>query len=164
MSTAQLTHFSVLSSPPPSYYCKGKTMTQNNKPTAHTSHGEITLDQLGGMQPGLARLMAEISDRYWILYYAAKAENWKMAALQSSEIKKAFRIGEITRPKYLDHLEAFINGPMSKMDQAIESKNWKDFQDAYMIGVKAANSYHVSWNHEEIIWQLPDEPPKHLKL
>ena len=68
-------------------------MTQNNKPAAHTSHGEITLAQLGGMQPGLARLMAEISDRYWILYYAAKAENWKMAALQSSEIKKAFRIG-----------------------------------------------------------------------
>ena len=139
-------------------------MNQGDIPSAQTSHGEITLDQLESMQPGLARLMAEISDRYWILYYAAKANNWKMAALQSSEIKKAFRIGEITRPKYLDHLEAFINGPMSKMDEAITDQDWERFQEAYSIGIKAANAYHVSWNHEEIIWQLPDEPPKHLRL
>ena len=139
-------------------------MKQEDQPTAHTSHGEIDLDQIGSMQPGLARLMAEISNRYWILYYAAERANWKMASLQSSEIKKAFRIGEITRPKYLDHLEAFINGPMAKMDEAIANQDWDQFQESYSTGVKAANAYHVSWNHEEIVWQLPDEPPKHLKL
>ena len=139
-------------------------MRQEDNPTAYTSHGEITMNQIAGMQPGLARLMAEISERYWILYYAAKADNWKMASLQSSEIKKAFRIGEITRPKYLDHLEAFINGPMAKMDDAIVHQDWGKFEESYSIGVTPANAYHVSWNHEEIVWQLPSEPPKHLKL
>ncbi len=139
-------------------------MGNSDKLIARTSHTEITIDQIGEMQPGLARLMAEISDRYWILYYAAKAGNWKLAALQSSEIKKAFRIGETTRPKYKEHLEAFINGPMAKIDNTIEDQDFSSFESMYDIATKAANGYHVSWDHEEIVWQLPDEPPKHLKL
>ena len=139
-------------------------MTQDQQPIARTSHTEITLDQLGSLQPGLARLMAEVSDRYWILYYAAKAGNWKLAALQSSEVEKALRMGEITRPKYTAHLEAFIKGPLTAMNRAIEDRDWAAFEHGYNIGVTAANAYHRDWDHEEIVWQLPDEPPKHLRL
>ncbi len=139
-------------------------MTQDQQPVARTSHTEITLDQLGSLQPGLARLMAEVSDRYWILYYAAKAGNWKLAALQSSEVEKALRMGEITRPKYTAHLEAFIKGPLTAMNRAIEDRDWAAFEHGYNIGVTAANAYHRDWDHEEIVWQLPDEPPKHLRL
>ena len=137
---------------------------QSDEPVAHTPHTEIPLDKLGEIQPGLARLMAEISDRYWILYYAAKADNWKLAALQSAELEKALRIGSITRPKYITHLEAFINGPLTTINKAINQKNWSDFVSAYNAGTASANAYHRKWNHEEIIWQLPDEPPRHLKL
>ena len=139
-------------------------MTEDRQPVAHTSHTEITLDQLGNMQPGLARLMAEISDRYWILYYAAKAGNWKLAALQSSEVEKALRIGNITRPRYTLHVEAFIKGPLTAINRAIEAKDWDAFERSYSSGVTAANAYHRQYNHEEIVWQLPDEPPKHLRL
>ena len=139
-------------------------MTQDRQPIARTSHTEITLDQLGSLQPGLARLMAEVSDRYWILYYAARAGNWKLAALQSSEVEKALRMGEITRPKYTAHLEAFIKGPLTAINRAIEDRDWAAFEHGYNIGVTAANAYHRDWDHEEIVWQLPDEPPKHLRL
>ena len=139
-------------------------MTDSKGIRAKTTHSEISIDQLGEMQPGLARLMAEVSDRYWIMYYAADAGNWKMAKLQSSEIKKAFKIATITRPKYAHHLQAFVIGPMAKIDQAIKEQEWENFLAAYESGVKSANGYHVSWDHEEIIWQLPDESPKHLKL
>ena len=139
-------------------------MTQDRQPIARTSHTEITLDQLGSLQPGLARLMAEVSDRYWILYYAARAGNWKLAALQSSEVEKALRMGEITRPKYTAHLEAFIKGPLTAINRAIEVRDWDAFEHGYNIGVTAANAYHRDWDHEEIVWQLPDEPPKHLRL
>jgi hypothetical protein len=137
---------------------------QEQQPVAHTSHTDITLDQLGGIQPGLARLMAEVSDRYWILYYAAKGGNWKLAALQSSELEKALRIGEITRPKYTAHMEAFIKGPLTAMNKAIEKRDWITFESVYKTGIITANAYHREWNHEEIVWQLPDEPPKHLRL
>jgi len=139
-------------------------MTQEQQPVAHTPHTEITLDQLGEIQPGLARLMAEVSDRYWILYYAAKGGNWKMAALQSSELEKALRIGAITRPKYTAHLEAFIKGPLTVMNKAIEERDWIAFESVYKTGITTANAYHREWDHEEIVWQLPDEPPKHLNL
>ena len=45
-------------------------------PIAHTKHGDLALDQIAEMMPGMARLMVEISDRYWIMYYAAKGGNW----------------------------------------------------------------------------------------
>ena len=61
---------------------------QRNQPVARTRNGEITLDQLGEIQPGLARIMMEVSERYWILYYAAKAGNWKLAAHESGELKR----------------------------------------------------------------------------
>ena len=134
------------------------------EPLAHTSHTNITLDQLGEMQPGLARLMAEVSDRYWILYYAAQGGNWKLAALQSSELEKALNIGIVTRPKYKAHLEAFSKGPLMAINKSIEERDWDAFESAYTNGIKSANAYHQVWNHEEIVWQLPNEPPKHLKL
>ena len=92
-------------------------MTQDQQPVAHTSHTEITLDQLGNMQPGLARLMAEVSDRYWIMYYAAKGGNWKLAALMSSELEKAFKIGEVTRPRYTDHSGGLYQGAFNGHQQ-----------------------------------------------
>ena len=145
-------------------FIQGIGMTRKEQQVAHTPHTDITIDQLGEMQPGLARLMAELSDRYWILYYAAKAENWKLAALQASEVVKALRIGMITRPKYNTHVEAFINGPFKAIESAIQGRDWVTFERAYNIGIASANAYHKAWDHEEIVWQLPDEPPKHLKL
>jgi len=139
-------------------------MSKDRQPVSHTSHTEMTLDQLGEIQPGLARIMSEVSNRYWILYYAAKGGNWKLAGLQSSEIQKALGIGAVTRPKYTTHLQAFIKGPLAAMSNAINERDWEGFKLAYETGVKAANAYHVVWAHEEISWQLPDEPPKHLKL
>ena len=139
-------------------------MTHDDQPVAHTSHTDITLDQLGEIQPGLARLMAEVSNRYWILYYAAQGGNWKLAALQSSELQKALNFGVVTRPKYKAHLEAFIKGPLTAINKAIETRDWMAFESAYMSGITTANVYHREWDHDEIVWQLPDEPPKHLKL
>ena len=136
----------------------------SDQPLAHTSHTEITLDQVGEIQPGLARLMVEVSDRYWILYYAAQGGNWKLAALQSSELEKALNIGIITRPKYRAHLEAFVKGPLTAINRAIEAQDWTAFESAYKNGITTANVYHREWDHEEIVWQLPDEPPKHLRL
>src|SRR5207302_1242773 len=44
---------------------------------ATTKHGTLTVDEIAAMQPGMARLMDELSRRYWVLYYAAKAGNWE---------------------------------------------------------------------------------------
>ena len=86
--------------------------------------------------------MVEVRDRYWILYPAAQGGNWKLAALQSSGLEKALKIGIMTRPKYKAHLEAFVKGPLRAINRAIEGREWKAFESAYKTGITTANAYH----------------------
>ncbi len=37
-----------------------------------TGHREMTVEEIGMIQPGLARIMPEVGQRTWKLYYAAK--------------------------------------------------------------------------------------------
>src|SRR5207237_1055627 len=69
----------------------------------------LELEELTGLQPGLARLMPEIGARFWKAHYAARAQNWPLASWQLREMRKLMRLGTVTRPKYTDDLEEFIH-------------------------------------------------------
>lgn len=142
----------------------GREDRAEDAPVARTRHGELTLDQIGAMQPGLQRLMLEISERYWILYYAAQAGNWELARYQLNGIRKAQQIGELTRPAMAEHLRAYDRDYLEPIMAAIQARDWQGFQAAYRRGVDGANHYHRVTNHGYIHWQLPDEPPRHLRL
>ncbi len=129
-----------------------------------TKHGELTLDQLCELQPGMARLMVEISDRYSIMYYAAKAGNWEMARHQYSEMKKAMQMAGVTRPKYADPLAGYTGEKLKPIEDAIRAKDWSVFEAKFHEAASAANEMHGEYGYQYIVWQLPDEPPKHLKL
>src|SRR5207245_3554471 len=58
---------------------------------ATTKHGALTVDESAAMQPGMARLMDELSRRYWTLFYAAKARNWELANYMAKEAQKVLR-------------------------------------------------------------------------
>lgn len=138
--------------------------TDGNAPIGRTKHGELTLDQLADLQPGMARLMVEISDRYSIMYYAAKAGNWEMARHQYSEMKKAMQMAGVTRPKYADPLAGFTAEKLKPIEDAIRAKDWSTFEDTFREAADAANEMHVEFGYAYIVWQLPDAPPKHLQL
>ena len=61
-------------------------------------------------------------------------------------------------------MKAFVKDPLTAINLEIEGQDWAAFESAYEAGIIAANAYHRRWEHEEIVWQLPDEPPKHLRL
>src|SRR3954464_10345519 len=42
-----------------------------------SGHREMTIDEIATIQPGLARIMPEVGQRTWKLYYAAKEEHWE---------------------------------------------------------------------------------------
>src|SRR5438876_4207627 len=67
---------------------------------AATKHGTLTVDELAAMQPGMARLMDELSRRYWVLYYAAKAGNWELAGYMEREAEKILQTASVARAKY----------------------------------------------------------------
>jgi hypothetical protein len=136
-----------------------------SEPIRGTSkHGDLTIDQLVELQPGLGRLMPEISRRYWILFYAAQGGNWPLAGYQWRQLRHLFNTGSVTRPKRAKELQAFLAGAMKDLETAIEARDWSQFEKAYREGMALANRLHQATGHAEIRWQLPPEPPKDLDL
>jgi hypothetical protein len=133
-------------------------------PIAHTRYGELSLDQIAEIQPGMARLMAEVSDRWWILYYAGQAGNWTMARHQLGELKKALQIAALTRPKHKESLEGYTAEKLKPVEDAIRAQDWAALDAAHRDASGAANEMHAELGYEYIVWQLPDEAPKHLRL
>ncbi len=139
-------------------------MTQDRSPVAHTKNGDLTLDQLGEIQPGMARLMLEISERYWIMYYAAQAENWELAHHEFRELRKTNQIAATVRPKYHQSLAEYDSEYLVPLDAALHAKDWQAFEAAYHRGVDGANEMHRVLGYPYIEWQLPETPPPYLRL
>jgi hypothetical protein len=139
-------------------------MADEKSPVGHTKHGELTLDQLAELQPGLGTLMRDISDRYWILYYAAKGGNWDLAAYQLRGLRSLYKKGSTTRPKYKGMLDNYAGKIFDPLEKRIVAKDFPEFEKVYMAGIDLANKMHVASNHGEVIWKLPPNPPQHLHL
>lgn len=139
-------------------------MADEKLPVGHTKHGDLTLDQIAELQPGLGTLMRDISDRYWILYYAAKGGNWELAAYQLRGLRSLYKKGAMTRPKYAGMLDDFSTKIFDPLQKHIEAKDFQAFATVYQQGIGLANKLHVATKHAEIVWKLPPDPPEHLQL
>ncbi len=129
-----------------------------------TKHTELTLDEIASMQPGLGRLMPEVSQRYHIAYYAARGGNWRLAAYQLRELGGLLRLGAVTRPKYAAQLAAFEKVHLSALLGTVARHDFPTFERAFERATEVANIYHQATDHPEIIWRLPPDPPDHLDL
>jgi hypothetical protein len=139
-------------------------MTDDPTHIARTKHGDLTLDEIGEMQPGMARLMLEVSERFWILYFAAKGANWKLARHELSETRKTLRIAGVVRPKYTESLAVFESEQLAALEAAIAAQDWSSFEAAYRAAVDVSNERHREFGKEYIEWQVPDAPPPYLRL
>jgi hypothetical protein len=129
-----------------------------------TKHGDLSLDQLAEVQPGMARLMKEVGERYHILYYAAKGGNWQLAKHQLSQIISLHKAGATLRPKYAHDLTTFIQDHLNPIGDAIASKDWKKFVELYHKGIEGSNVLHEKYNYGYIRYVLPNNPPEFYDL
>lgn len=131
---------------------------------AATKHGPLTVDEIGEALPGGARLMDEIAQRYWVLYYAAKAGNWELARYMEKESEKILGMLAKVRPKYALDLEVFIRENLGPLVSAIEARDWLGFEAAYRRGIEASDVYHEKYNKGFLRFRLPDHPPEWFDL
>lgn len=131
---------------------------------AKTPHGEITIDQLAEIQPGMAALMKEVGERYTQTYYAAKGGNWKLAAHQLNQVRAAFRTAKTTRPKYAEDLATYDKEYLLPIFQAIHDANWERFENAFRNGELGSDVYHDKRGYPHIRYVLPKDPPANLYL
>lgn len=131
---------------------------------ATTKHGTLTVDDLAAMQPGMARLMDELSRRYWVLYYAAKAGNWELARYMEKETEKILKTASVARPKYHDDIAAFVRDRLGAIAAAVDAKDWTRFEAAYRRGIADSDTYHDKYKKGFIRFRLPDRPPEWFDL
>lgn len=129
-----------------------------------TKHGELTIDQLAELQPGMSRIMNENAKRWSYMYYAAQGGNWLLAAYQHREIRGLFSIAKTTRPKFAQDLSAFEEGYMKPVIDAINEKNWEKFEKAYNNAIQGSDFYHDKWGFPYVRYVVPSDPPGHLHL
>lgn len=125
---------------------------------------KLTIDQIAELQPGLGRLMPEVSDAYWYAYYAAKGGNWGLARYYVKKTGSLLKLCAIARPKHQARLEAYAAHTLEPLQQAIAAKDFAAFELTYVAGIAEANRYHVETGHPEIVWKLPAQAPEHLDL
>ncbi len=135
-----------------------------SEPTPAKNPERLELEALTQLQPGLARLMPEIGGRFWKAFYAARAENWALASWQLREMRKLMRLGTVTRPKYADDMEEYIQEDVEPLLEALDNRDLGRFEHLYHDAVDAANELHRRWKKPWIVWKLPDQPPPDLDL
>ena len=129
---------------------------------ARTPHGEMTIDQLAEIQPGMAAAMKEVAERYTNTYFAAKGGNWRMAAHQLNQVRAAFRTAKVTRPKYADDLTAFDREYLQPIFKAIHDEDWDQFELAFRKGEEGSDAYHDRRGYPYIRYVRPRDPVSHL--
>ncbi len=131
---------------------------------ATTKHGTLSVDDLADVQPGMARLMDELSHRYWVLYYAAEAGNWELARYMERESEKLLGIMGKVRPTYAADLAAFVAERMAPLAAAIEARDFAAFDAAARRGIDASDAYHAKYAKGFIRFRIPDHPPEWFDL
>ena len=130
----------------------------------HNGKWDMPIDAIAMVQPGLARIMPEIGDRTWKLYYAGKAGNWENAMYQWKEGKKLFELGAFLRPKHEAALEEYIRESWEPIGAAIKAEDSEAFETAFEKCVVDANAWHEEKDKGHIVWKVPDFPPPDLDL
>jgi hypothetical protein len=129
---------------------------------AKTPFGEMTIDQLAEIQPGMAALMKMVGERYTETYYAAKGGNWKLAAHHLNQLRGAFKTAKVTRPKFAEDLTAFDQEYLQPIFKAIHDQSWAEFEAAFKKGEMGSDLYHDKRGYPHIRYTLPGETPSNL--
>ncbi len=135
-----------------------------SSPVIRSKHGEITLEELAEIQPGMARLMDELARRWEYSYFAAKGGNWDLARHELKQVVNLLNIAVKLRPKYTDDIQAFTSSHIAPLSGAIEERDWKRFDKLVRSAIDASNVYHQKYGYGFIRYLLPRTPPEHLDL
>ncbi len=138
--------------------------TTDHTHLANNGKAQLSLDDLAGIQPGMARLMVEVSDRMWKCYHAGAARNRPLARYQLSEATKIMKTSVVVRPKYADAMQDFISGELAALRAVIEAEEWERFEDSFADVVEATNRYHEDFEKGFLVWKVPETPPADLDL
>jgi hypothetical protein len=124
----------------------------------------LTLNELARSQPGMDRMMAEISERARRLYYAATLGNWPAAGYFARTLAKHLRESAFSRPKYAAAMDAFLEQDFAPVRDAVAARDAAAFATSWDALVRAVNERHDEFGKAYLVYRTPDTPPPDLDL
>lgn len=128
-------------------------------PVGRTRHGELSLDALAELQPGMSEYMIAMAQRYHVMAYAVRGGNYELGRFQLRGIRKIFRQAAKTRPKYREALEQFAREYLDPIDAAMVARSREAFEHALQASVLAGDAAHQQWGYAYIRYRIPGAPP-----
>lgn len=125
---------------------------------------QLTLTELGSVQPGMDRLMHEIGQRAWRLYYAATLENWPLANYYLRTLTKMLSMSAFVRPRYSEAMDKFLTDWFTPVKATVVAQDKDAFVTAWDAMVVEANQIHADYGFDYIVWQTPSEAPPDLDV
>src|SRR5215471_5858456 len=100
------------------------------------------IDEVRGALPKFAIPMREVGDRFQNMYFAAKDGNWALAAYMSKYMNGAMNPAIVTKPAEYKVWKSFYDETFTPVNKAIQAKDVKAFETAYMGVIKDCNGCH----------------------
>ncbi len=131
---------------------------------ARTKHGELTLDEIASLMPGMSELMVALGQRFQTMHQACREGNWLLGAYQLRAIRKLFNTSKLTRPKYAMAVDDYVAAYLEPIETAIQARAWSPFAEAVEQAVQASDRYHETWGYAYIRYRISDDPTGTYRL
>ncbi len=129
------------------------------------SYGELTLEQLAEIQPGLGTVMQEYGGRFAMVNRAVEAHDWGMAGYQLDKAIEIQEVGEITNPDKATMLSSFEQSYLDPLRKAINAKDTDAFNVSYTRAINGCNGCHQATGYPYIrVGRTRISPEPFLKL
>ena len=111
-------------------------------------------------KPGLGEFMSSIQVHHEKLWFAGKAQNWKLADFEIDEMMEAvddIKTYASNRPetKYIVMLQL----PIDSLDKSIQQKNEAVFTRSFMLLTTTCNNCHMEVHYDFNKVKIPETPP-----
>ena len=105
------------------------------------------IDEVRGALPKFAIPMREVGDRFQNMYFAAQGGNWALAAYMSKYMNGAMNPAKVTKPAEYKTWASFYSGTWAPVEKAIQAKDLKAFDKAYLEVINACNGCHQAMGY-----------------
>ncbi len=103
-----------------------------------------------------------VQPRHAKLGLIGREQNWTLAAYEIHQLKAALTNIAIWRPRFgnqsvPEFMQAMTAEPIKAMEDAVEAKDSRKFDEAYGRMTQACNGCHTALGHGFIVIQTPDQ-------
>ncbi len=117
----------------------------------YSDDDERKVDHLVKLVPGTSHWMVEMGERYQNLYWAAKQEKWEFAQYQVEEMESLLEIVARARPSRAITAGEFMDVAFDPVERALESQDWKRFENAFQQLRSECISCHNKNDHDFVV-------------